>query len=122
VPARGGGRGGSASPPGLRQGAASCAGAAGREIMRRSRAGWVGGGDGGVDLVGEISAVGRRGGAMCGSGGMAGQRVEKKVRRGERQKAQGRGFGRTVHHLHLCTSTLHTYVVVDIYIYIYDIR
>jgi hypothetical protein len=46
----------------------------------------------------------------------AGQRVEKKVRRGERQKARGRGFGRTVHHLHLCTSTLHTYVV---YIYIY---
>ena len=39
----------------------------------------------------------------------AGQRVEKKARRGERQKARGRGFGRTVHHLHLCTSTLHTY-------------
>jgi hypothetical protein len=40
--------------------------------------------------------------------------VEKKARRGERQKAWGRGFGRTVHHLHLCTSTLHTYVVVEI--------
>ena len=45
----------------------------------------------------------------------AGQRMEKKARRGERQKARGRGFGRTVHHLHLCTSTLHTYVVVEIY-------
>jgi hypothetical protein len=44
----------------------------------------------------------------------AGQRVEKKARRGERQKARGRGFGKTVHHLHLCTSTLHTYVVVEI--------
>jgi hypothetical protein len=44
----------------------------------------------------------------------AGQRVEKKARRGERHKARGRGFGRTVHHLHLCTSTLHTYVVVEI--------
>jgi hypothetical protein len=44
-----------------------------------------------------------------------GQRVEKKARRGERQKARGHGFGRTVHHLHLCTSTLHTYVVVEIW-------
>jgi hypothetical protein len=43
-PLAAGGGGGSVLPPGLRRGAASCAGVAGREIMRRSRAGWVGGG------------------------------------------------------------------------------
>jgi hypothetical protein len=38
------------------------------------RAGWGGGCDGGV-VGGEISAAGRRGGAMCGSGGVVEQRV-----------------------------------------------
>ena len=87
--------GGSVPPPGLRRGAASCAGVAGREIMRRSRAGWVGGGDGGVDLVGEISAVGRRGGAMCGSGGMA-----------SRGWGSTGRTGRTVHQITVWTPTL----------------
>lgn len=57
--ARAVGRGPHHASTGAKAGAASCAGVAGREIMRRSRAGW--GGDGGVDLVGEISTAGRTG-------------------------------------------------------------